>query len=270
MSSASVSEHRNLLALVKYAIVLLPRSAKAFVMALARRFGLACHRWPSTRFDAMGDALELLHRAGFRPDVVIDVGANLGLWTAIARARFPGATYHLVEPHQGCVAVLKAIAERTARVHVHGTAVTRPGVPTVFMLGGGAPEACGGNFVIDAPASAPDANPYPSTTLDSLFAGVEGTRLLLKLDVEGHELAVLEGASALLARTEVIIAEFWMFRLFDQPMPILPDLIASLDAHGFALYDVAALQGRLRDNRLESGDAVFVRRGSALLSDASP
>ena len=132
-----------------------------------------------------------------------------------------------------------------------------------------APDNSGGNFVINSPASAPGAIPYPSTTLDSLFAGVEGTRLLLKLDVEGHELAVLEGASALLARTEVIIAEFWMFRLFNQPMPILPDLIASLDAHGFALYDVAALQGRQRDNRLVSGDAVFVRRGSALLSDAS-
>jgi hypothetical protein len=32
---------------------------------------------------------------------------------------------------------------------------------------------------------------------------------------------------------------------------------------------VASLRGRPRDNRLESGDAVFVRRGSGLVSDAS-
>jgi FkbM family methyltransferase len=217
----------------------------------------------------MDDALELLHRAGLRPDAVIDVGANRGQWTAIARARFPDATYHLVEPQPGCLPVLKVLAERTGKVHVYGSAVTRPGVGTVFMLGGGAPKDGTGNFVTSSGASDPDAIPYPSTTLDSLLAGVEGTRLLLKLDVEGHELAVLEGASALLARTEALIAEFSMFRVFNQPMPILPDLMASLDAHGFAFCDVASLHGRPRDNRLKSGDAVFVRRGSALVSDAS-
>jgi hypothetical protein len=39
----------------------------------------------------MDDALELLHHAGFQPDVVIDVGANLGQWAAIARAWSPDA-----------------------------------------------------------------------------------------------------------------------------------------------------------------------------------
>jgi len=217
----------------------------------------------------MDDALELLQRAGFQPDVVVDVGANRGQWAAIARARFPDATYHLVEPQPGCLAVLKALAERVARVHVYGTAVTRPGQATVLMTGGGERHDGEGNFVPNSPDSVPDAIPYPSTTLDALLAAVEGHRLLLKLDVEGHELAVIEGSSALLARTEVVIAEFWMFRLFNEPMAILPDLIASLDARGFALYDVASLRGRSRDGRLQSGDAVFVRRGSALVSDAS-
>ena len=76
----------------------------------------------------MGDTLDLLRADGFRPDVVVDVGANAGAWTAIARERFPDATYHLVEPQAACIAQLQALAEKTPRVHVHGTAVTRPGV----------------------------------------------------------------------------------------------------------------------------------------------
>ena len=132
----------------------------------------------------MDDALELLHRAGFKPDVVIDVGANLGQWAAIARARFPDAIYHLVEPQPGCLAVLKDLATRAPRVHVHGAAVTRPGIATVFMIGGGDRHDGSGNFIPNSPASLPDAIPYTSTTLDALLAGVEGTRLLLKIVAE--------------------------------------------------------------------------------------
>jgi FkbM family methyltransferase len=216
----------------------------------------------------MDDALALLQRARFHPDVVIDVGANRGQWAALARARFPDATYHLVEPQSGCLAALNALAAGTVRVHVHSTAVTRPGVSTLSMVGGGPRKDGEGNFALASAASS-EAIAYPSTTLDALLGAVDGRRVLLKLDVEGHELAVLEGASALLARTEVVIAEFWLFQLFHQPMPILQDVIGSLDAHGFTLYDVASLRGRPRDNRLESGDAVFVRRDSALVSDAS-
>ena len=108
--------------------------------------------------------------------------------------------------------------------HVHGTAVTRPGVSTVIMAGGGGADGVteghitrphGGHII------PPTCCRFPSTTLDSLLAGTDGARLLVKLDVEGHELGgVLEGASALLERTEVVVAEFAMFRLFDQPMTI--------------------------------------------------
>lgn len=255
--------------LLKYAVVQAPRSVRRFAQALLRRFGLALHRWPSTRFDAMDDALELLRRAGFRPDLVIDVGANLGQWTAIARAHFPDAVYHLVEPQPGCLAVLKELAVRTPGIHVHGAAVTRPGIATVFMVGGGERHDGSGNFIPNSTAPIPDAIPYPSTTLDALLPAVGGTRVLLKLDVEGHELAVLEGAFELLARAEVVVAEFWIFQLFHEEMTILPQLMSWLEARGFVLYDFASLRGRPRDNRLKSGDAVFVRRGSPLLADSS-
>src|SRR4051812_36011540 len=102
----------------------------------------------------MDDGIELLYRAGFRPDVVIDVGANRGVWTAVARTFFPDATYHLVEPQHGCVQVLHALASRTPNVHVHGTAATRPGVTTVVMAGGGAGHDGGGNLVLE-PATPP-------------------------------------------------------------------------------------------------------------------
>ena len=217
----------------------------------------------------MPDALELLRRAGFQPDVIIDVGANRGQWTLMAREYFPEATYHLVEPQPGCVPVLREIASKARRVYVHGTAVTRPGVERVMMQGGGDRLDGEGNFVPNHGAPLSDAIAYPSTTLDALIVPDVGRRMLLKLDVEGHERPVLEGASAVLDHTEVIVAEFWLFRLFNEEMTTLPELIAWLEARGFALYDFASLRGRSRDDRLTLGDAVFVRGDSPLLADNS-
>ena len=51
--------------------------------------------------------------------------------------------------------------------------------------------------------------------------------------------------------------------------PILRDILTFLNEHGFELYDIASLTGRPKDKRLAIGDAVFVRRESALLADSS-
>jgi hypothetical protein len=40
-----------------------------------------------------------------------------------------------------------------------------------------------------------------------------------------------------------------------------------MDENGFLLYDIAALAGRTRDNRLAQGDFVFARKDSALMED---
>lgn len=236
-----------------------------------RRLGFVVQRWPATRFDATDAALALLRRNGFQPDVVIDVGANRGRWTAMARETFPDAVYHLVEPQPGCLPLLTQMAEKSPRIHVHATAVTRPGVPTVVMVGGGDDQSGTGNFIPTraVSAGADDRTSYSSTTLDALFAHLTASRILLKLDVEGHELAVLEGARAFLPRVEVIVSEFWMFKIDGEAMATLPELVATLQQAGFLLYDVGALHGRRSDGRLISGDAIFVRRESPLVANSS-
>ena len=238
---------------------------------LLKRFGLVLHAWPATRFNATEDALVLLRRNGFDPDIVIDVGANRGQWTSMARRIFADAAYHLVEPKHGCQTSLKEIAEASSRIHVHATAVTRPGVPSVTMVGGGNDQAGTGNFIPTRAESAVSNHPtrYPSTTLDALFSTLPTSRVLLKLDVEGHELSVLEGARALLPHVEVIVSEFWMFKIDGEEMATFTGLVAWLDRAGFVLYDFGALNGRHSDNRLQSGDAIFVRGDSQLIARSS-
>lgn len=226
-----------------------------------RTFGFVVHRWPVSRFEGMADALELLRVEGFKPDIVVDVGANRGTWAALAYATFPDATFHLIEPQPGCLPSLRDFQQKAKHAHIHATALTSTGSTRVQMVGGGEGRDGTGNFIPRQPH--PDAIAYAATTLDQLLNDVAGRSILLKLDVEGHELAVLEGARSILARTDVVISEFGTFTNANRDeLTLFADLLNWLRDAGFELYDFASLAGSRHDPRLRGGDVVFVRRDS--------
>ncbi|ODT30676.1 MAG: hypothetical protein ABS54_01920 [Hyphomicrobium sp. SCN 65-11] len=75
----------------------------------------------------------------------------------------------------------------------------------------------------------------------------------------------LSGAREVLPRIEVILSEVSFFQQAYEPK--IADLVSFLAAKNFILYDIAALSGRTRDNRLKQGDFVFVRSDSPLMAD---
>jgi FkbM family methyltransferase len=224
---------------------------------------------PVNRFDGMAGALGALASAGFRPTVIVDAGANRAQWAHVASAVFPQTALHLIEPQSACAASLAAFRSTCPSTEVHLVAVTRPGVDRVRMADA-ASGSTGAHVLRDGETAGEDVW-LPSTTLDGLL----GDRLhrtdcvLLKLDLEGHELEALEGARVLLAQTEVVVTETQFYEIDKNGRPTFGDVVASLETLGYMLYDIAALAPRPRDGRLRSGDLIFVRRDSALCQDDS-
>jgi FkbM family methyltransferase len=233
---------------------------------LARRLGWTIHRWPANRFEAMEDALRLLRRARFEPRVVVDIGANVGAWTDCAARVFDAREYHLVEPQTACHAALERF--RPPRFQVHKVALTAEGTDSVVMVGGGDGGGTGA-YVSGQPTGESDAQRYPAASLDRLLGDRvhPSERVLLKLDVEGHELQILGSSSKVLNAAEVVIMEFQMFEIERNGVPVLADLIDFMRQRRFMLYDVAALAARPRDKRLRMGDVVFASVDSALVAD---
>lgn len=222
---------------------------------------------PANRFQAMDEALLLLRGFGFDPRVVIDAGANVGTWTRMCRTIFPDAAYHLIEPQPGCVDELLGAMRTVSRVEVHGVAVTEPGIKSVRMCGAGSTGA----WVANPGEHTVTEVVCPATTLDELLADRVSTedRVLLKLDLEAHEVTALTGACRLLKAVEVVLTEVQFYPSNDNGRPTFSDVLAFLRERGFEIYDIACLSQRPRDMRLRLGDVIFVRNDSQLLADRS-
>lgn len=140
---------------------------------------------------------ELVPRGG----TFVDVGANIGILTLVAaEAVGPSGRVVAVEPGPATFRALEANVELHALSNVHvveAAAGPEPGVVAVTDL-----ITDDQNRVVEW-----GAGPHvPLTTVDILTKDIEVVDLL-KLDVEGYEVAVLRGAPELLLRCRAVLVE---------------------------------------------------------------
>jgi FkbM family methyltransferase len=219
----------------------------------------------ANRFQAIDASLRNMKDRGFYPRVVIDGGAHLGSFSLAAKKVFPRATFHLVEPQSACIVSLKALCAKEGFI-LHECALA----DCIGKIGFVKSQEPSTGAHIDPGLKDNDVeiSLVSACTLDALFGHLvtRDDRPLLKMDLQGYELHALRGASTLLRSIEMILTEVSFFIQAYEPQIV--DLVAFLDASGFVLYDIAALAGRGRDNRLRQGDFIFARKGSQLLEDS--
>jgi FkbM family methyltransferase len=137
----------------------------------------------------------VIARRVLRPGArLLDIGANTGLWTyAFGRS----APVEAFEPLPGPARVLRALAATLPAVRVHQVALSsREGTAELYVpYLHGRPHSELARFgPVDGPH---ETVTVPMRTLDSYDLRAVG---LMKIDVEGHELAVLKGAAETIAR----------------------------------------------------------------------
>lgn len=139
---------------------------------------------------------------------VFDVGANVGLFSLLQAGR--GAQVQAFEPNQDCFQRLhRNVAGNTysGSVSVHKLALGRePGAATLHVpwAADHSGSLMGGPFPRRSREMA-----VAVTTLDIQVQQLDVSHIdLLKIDVEGWEIQVLEGASATLALTDRVIIEY--------------------------------------------------------------
>ena len=81
---------------------------------------------------------------------------------------------------------------------------------------------------------------------------------LIKVDVQGAELSVMDGAEGILQETEVIILEVSLFKTMSTN-PEIHDVLGYMRKRGFVTYDIFGFRYRPLDGALSQIDMVFVK-----------
>ena len=201
--------------------------------ALRRTLGRAGY-WVSHRsimpfgIDPIWDIQRLAVRQGIQIRCAFDVGAHAGQTASAFLEAFPAATIHSFEPHPNSFACLDRL--RSDRLHTHRLALSDGcGEARFYVYDYGEDSnatvpASMNNSLVQDTQFAIVAGRYEKSisvervTADSFCAQNGIDRIdLLKIDTEGHEVAVLDGARQTLADRGVSLVFLEFESIVDVP-----------------------------------------------------
>ena len=204
-------------------------------------------------------ALSRASRLGVHIDEIVDVGAASGEWTRECMAVLPNARYFLVDPLDENAVALRTLAAARRNVHCWiGALGASQGTMQLFVHGDQS-SAYPSEF------SRVPGRDVSVRTLDSFLGREIHHPALIKADVQGHELEVLQGAERCLSTAVLVLLEV-SFRRIYAGAPLAHEVIAFMGARGFRILDVCTYTQSPSDGELAQSDLLFARDGAPIFS----
>jgi FkbM family methyltransferase len=241
-------------------------SMKQLIQSIIGRFGFRLIRLDDRvrPFFGLDSFFPLLKQFGFAPQHIIDVGANHGEWTRAAIRYFPDAQYTLVEPQDS--------------LKVHISDLLDDGYKIRWLNVGAGDRR--GDFLFSIFPDRDDCSSFALTKEEARGAGLRQITVevrtlndiasptdmprpeIVKIDAEGFDLRVLQGASDLFGKTDIFLVE----ACFCAPLEnSVAAVVAFMANAGYHLIDITDLNRSPKRGVLWVSELAFLRNGSPLL-----
>lgn len=216
-------------------------------------------KWSLMIPDA-GASLALLRRKGFMPRNAIDIGAFIGDWTTMFKSVWPEASVLMCEAQEEKKPVLEQIMAK------HKDVQLRMGLLS---------DTSGREFKFNVRESGSsmydllDKHDGRQVTLISstLADTVRGTPFenpdMIKIDVQGAELAVMRGGLDVFRKAEVVMLEASLVEEF-AGAPLFPEVLNFMSDLGFAIQDICTIWRNTPSGSVNELDIIFARKNSQL------
>lgn len=206
------------------------------------------HRMPYWLGILFDRPLEVFLRRVLRPgDALVDIGANYGHFTMLAAALVhPGGVVHAFEPHPDLGKLLKdyaAAQTRIGRTQVWQKALSDTNGTMTLQVN---PQWLGASTLRPDPNRQSPTGRFVQDFQVEIVRGddlaldlpAEG-RLVVKIDVEGHEPAVIAGMPKLLARADAVVVE--VTPMWHGGTAGVAVLFEGMEERGFEAWDLDSL-----------------------------
>jgi FkbM family methyltransferase len=222
---------------------------KSFINKICRRFGFEVHgtgymqalQKSTFQEDAFNKQTEFIKSA----NIIFDIGANSGQISLQYNSLFPSAIIHAFEPFPD---MYKTLCENTGQLHnisAHQVAVGEKKGKSIFFVNHNVdtnsllePQKIG--LSSDKQVVNKDKIEVDVISIDEFCEANSVNQIdILKLDIQGGELAALEGAKKMLGAKNIkLIYTEAYFRKQYVGQPLFHDISSYLEQYGYFVQDI--------------------------------
>ena len=230
---------------------------------LFRKFGYQLIKVPYSDRKIRSGHYKWLQDLGIK--TVFDIGANEGQFIDIILRLIPQVQVYSFEPLKELFLKLSKKFNGNKNVKLFNLAIGNKNSLVNFYSNEFSPSSSFleiSDLHIDAFPHTKNVNTIEveMKTLDEMMSQCESKeKVLLKIDVQGYELLVLEGAERFICDVDIIIVESSYYELY-KDQPLFEKIYQFLNIRGFKYFGNLEQIYDERDGKILQSDSIFIKR----------
>lgn len=231
----------------------------AYSLGMSRSFKTPTSAQNVSKEYLLNNLINIIKENGYSPTLIIDVGANHGTWCRVWKKSFPNCAFIMIEPQHWLKTSFEDLLDEKT---------------TYLPIGAGSKDTL---LTFTVNSQRDDSSTF---TLNSAEAGAMGHKQfnvpvktlntiikenggqvpdIIKIDAEGIDIEVLEGANDLWGKTEIFLVEANINGLY-RNTDILK-VLHFMDKAGYRMFDITDINRPFSNNVLWLIELAFVRKG---------